>query len=149
MEFPPRKGVSFSLTLVPCKFTNRFQHLSLSQMSPCLSALVTGKAASCVVVHPLVRPPCLLQEHFLTWQPASFFGPISHHSIPASHPSPTNLGIAPRTCLGLISSSRAFSSSRTPLTPFLRLLLTLHQICLSLVHSGRLRLTGVLKSVIL
>lgn len=147
LEFPPRKGLSFSLTLVPCKFTSRFQHLRLSQMSPCLGALVTGRQPR-VGGAPFVCPPFLLREHFLPWPPVSLFGP-----------SPTTLYLHPiqpywprRSTQNMPSSRllhRVFSSNRTPPTPFLRACLTLHQICLTVVHSWRLRLTRVLKSIVL
>ena len=71
---PSKKGLSFSLTLVPCKFTSRFQHLRLSQMSPCLGALVTGRQPRFGGA-PFVCPPFLLREHFLPWPPVSLFGP--------------------------------------------------------------------------
>lgn len=64
------------------------------------------------------------------------------------HPtsSPTDLG-APRTCPALFLT-RVFHLTGLP-TPFLRACLTLHQICLTVVHSWRLRLTRVLKSIVL
>ena len=50
------------------------KHLRLSQMSPCLGALVTGRQPR-VGGTPFVCPPFLLREHFLPWQPVSLFGP--------------------------------------------------------------------------
>ena len=52
----------------------RPQHLRLSQMSPCLGALVTGRQPR-VGGAPFVCPPFLLREHFLLWQPVFLFGP--------------------------------------------------------------------------
>ena len=66
------------------------------------------QAALCVVVRRLSDLP------FCSQSPSLVHLPPLYTCIPSS---PTDLGAAPRTCPALVSSTKAFSSNRTPPTP--------------------------------